>query len=142
MPLVPRGSFFDLDKMFDSFLSPMQRLEQEEAGFFAPRVDIHEQADRYEISAELPGVKREDIQIELEDGILTITAEIRRTDRDEQQGRVIRQERRYGKYMRSFNLGTDIEDADISASFENGILKLTAPKVTEAKPKQRRIEIR
>ncbi|MFZ5655426.1 MAG: Hsp20/alpha crystallin family protein [Pseudomonadota bacterium] len=142
MPLVPRGSFFDLDKVFDSFLTPMQRLEQAETGFFAPRVDIHEHADHYEISAELPGVRREDIHIELDDGILTITAETRREHQEERQGRVIRQERRYGKYLRSFNLGQDIQDADISASFENGILKLTAPKVTEAKPRQRRIEIR
>ncbi len=142
MPLVPRGSFFDLDKVFDNFLSPAQRLEQGQNGFFAPRVDIREQPDCYQISAELPGVKREDIQIELEDGILTVTAEIRRENQAESEGRVIRQERRYGKYLRSFNLGTDIQDTDISASFENGILKLTAPKVTETKPRQRRIEIR
>ena len=141
MPLVPRGSYFDLDKMFDNFLSPMQRTEQADAGFFAPRVDIHERADHYEICAELPGVQREDIHVELDDGILTITAESRRDQRDEKDGRVIRQERRYGKYMRSFNLGGDIEDAAISASFENGVLRVSVPKAKEAKPRQRRIEI-
>lgn len=141
MPLVPRGSFLDLDRMFDNFLSPLQRLEPADNGFFAPRVDIHETAEEYEICAELPGVKREDIQVELDDGVLTITAESRREQRDEQQGRVIRQERRYGKYMRSFNLGGDIEDGKVGASFDNGILKVRVPKAKEAKPRQRRIEI-
>ena len=62
MPLVPRGRLFDLDQVFDNFLSPMQRLEQADTGFFAPRVYIHEKSDHYEIAAELPGVKREDIR--------------------------------------------------------------------------------
>jgi HSP20 family protein len=141
MPLVPRGRLFDLDQVFDNFLSPLQRLEQADTGFFAPRVDIHEKSDHYEISAELPGVKREDIHIELEDGTLTITAETRRDDVEKKEGRVIRQERRYGKYMRSFNLGGYIHDAEINATFENGILKLKAPKATDTKPKQRRIEV-
>lgn len=141
MPLVPRGSFFDLDKMFDNFLSPLQNLEQTDNGFFAPRVDVHEIADHYEICAELPGVKREDIHVELDDGILTITAESRREKREDKEGRVVRQERRYGKYMRSFNLGGDIQEAAVSANFDNGILKVIVPKAKEPKPKQRRIEI-
>jgi len=112
-----------------------------EGGFFAPRVDIKELQQHYEITAELPGVKKDDVHISLEDGVLSITAEIEREDKEEKEGRVIRQERRYGKYLRSFTLGSNVSDKDITASFADGVLKLNVPKTSEEEPKKKRIEI-
>lgn len=140
MNLIPRKSFFDMDKFFDDFWSPTLR-EEPASSFFAPRVDIKDSKDHYEITAELPGVKKEDVHVHIEDGILTLEAETTQEDKEEKEGKVIRQERRYGKFMRSFNVGGNVKEEDISANFKDGILTLKAPKVTEQAPKQRRIEI-
>ena len=75
MTLVPRGNFFDIDRAFDNFWSPAKQSETPESGFFAPRVDIKERDNCYEITAELPGVKKDDIHVTLEDGVLSISAE-------------------------------------------------------------------
>ena len=141
MTLIPRGNFYDLDKFFDDFWAPSRRSNEPVDTFFAPRVDIKERDDHYEVTAELPGVNKEDVHITLEDGILSLEAETRQEDKEEENGKVIRQERRYGKYRRSFNLGGNVHEEDISASFENGVLKLTAPKAKEETPVQRRIEV-
>ena len=142
MTLVPRSNFFDLDKLFDDFYAPIRREGGAMGNFFTPRVDIKENGDHFEITAELPGVKKEDLHLHLEDGILTIEAETKQEDKEEQEGKVIRQERRYGKYSRSFSLGESVKQEDIEASFEDGILKVTAPKVTETAPQKRRIEVK
>jgi HSP20 family protein len=141
MTLVPRGNFFDIDRVFDHLWSPGPRTETAESGFFAPRVDIKELEDHYEITAELPGVDKDNVHITLEDGVLAISAEIEKEDKEEQEGKIIRQERRYGKYMRSFTLGSNVHEADITASFKDGVLKLSAPKAREEEPQKRRIEI-
>lgn len=141
MTLIPRGSFFDIDRVFDDCWAPARRSDNPVGEFFAPRVDIVELDDHYEITAEMPGIAKDDVQVTLENGVLSITAETSQEDREEKEGKVIRQERRYGKYMRSFNLGGDIKEEDIQASFKDGILKLSAPKVAEEVPQQRRIDI-
>ena len=113
----------------------------QDSEFFAPRVDIKEADGHYEITAELPGVARDDIHVHVRDGILTLEAETSQEDKEEEEGKVIRQERRYGKYMRSFNLGQDIKEADIKASFKDGVLRLEAPKQLPAEPERRRIKV-
>src|SRR5690606_5948271 len=112
----------DVDKFFDDFWSPARRAGNNLGAFFTPRVDIHELEDHYEITAELPGVQKADLNILLEDGILTLEAESRQENKEEKDGRIIRQERRYGKFSRSFNLGGNVNENDISATFDNGIL--------------------
>ena len=141
MSLVPKGNFFDIDRVFDQLWSPGLKAEAPESGFFAPRIDIVELEDHYEISAELPGVDKKDIHITLEDGTLSITAEVNKEEKEEKEGRLIRQERRYGKFMRSFALSNNIKESDISASYDDGVLKLSVPKTQEETPKKRRIEI-
>jgi len=142
MTLIPRSSLFDMDKFFDDFYAPVRREGGAMSSFFTPRVDIKENGDHYEISAELPGVKKEDLHLHLEDGVLTIEAETRQEDKEEKAGKVIRQERRYGKYTRSFSLGDSVREEDIGAEFNDGVLKITVPKVTEAAPQKRRIEVK
>ncbi len=141
MKLIPRSRFFDVDPFTDDFWAPLRRSQSSMNSFFSPQVDIVEHDDHYEISAEMPGLKKEDIQITLEDGLLRLEAETKQEDKEEKEGKIIRQERRYGKYMRSFDLGKNVHKEDIKASFEDGILKLTAPKVAEEVPQQRRIDI-
>ncbi len=139
MSLVPRSNLFDIDRFFgDSWPAP---AETRASGFFAPKVDIRDVDDHYEITAELPGVAKDDIHVHVRDGILTLEAETRQEDKEEKEGKLIRQERRYGKYTRTFDLGADIQDADIKASFKDGVLKLQAPKLVPKAPERRRIEV-
>lgn len=142
MNLVPRDRFLDLDKFFSDFWSPQNSMMDSGDVFFTPRVDIHDEDKQYVISAEMPGLKKDDIHLTLEDGVLTISAETSKEDKEEKKGKVIRSERRYGKYMRSFNVGKDVTEKDISAAFEDGVLKLSIPKVEEKAPVQKRIQIR
>lgn len=141
MSLIPRGSLLDLDNFFDQFASPARLGGGGKEGFFSPRIDVSETRDSYQISAEIPGVKKEDINITLEDGVLTLEAEVHREEKEEKEGRVIRSERRYGKYMRSFNLGSDVSESEIDASFKDGVLTLKAPKREPSQPQRQRIEI-
>lgn len=141
MSLIPRNNIFDTDNFF-SDLWPISNSQAREEGFFTPRVDIKEVADHYEITADLPGIDKKDIHVHVHDGVLTLEAESSREDKEEKDGKVIRQERRYGKFMRSFNLGGDIKEADIKAVFKDGVLTLEAPKISTDTPKLRRIEIK
>ena len=139
MSLIPRKSLFDIDRFFEDQWPGLS--ESDMGNFFAPRVDIKEADDHYEITAELPGVAKEDIHVHVKDGILTLEAEASQEDKEEKEGKVIRQERRYGKYLRSFNLGSDVHEEDIKASFKDGVLKLQAPKLAEKPVQRRRIAI-
>jgi HSP20 family protein len=139
MSLIPRSNLFDMDRFFND--SWPQAADSQMGTFFAPRVAIREVDDHYEITAELPGVAKEDIHVHVKDGILTLEAETTQEDKEEKEGKIIRQERRYGKFMRSFNLGSDVEESDIKASFTDGVLKLQAPKMVEKAPERRRISI-
>jgi len=139
MSLIPRSNLFDIDRFFGDTWP--QAYEAQANSFFSPRVDIKEAGNHYEITAELPGVAKEDIQLHVRDGVLTLEAETNQEDKEEKDGKVIRQERRYGKYMRSFNLGTDIHEEDIKASFKDGVLRLEAPKLQPKEPERRKISV-
>ncbi len=141
MSLIPRKNLFDIDNFVNDFW-PAANARAQEGGFFSPRVDIKEADGHYEITAELPGVDKKDIQVHVHDGVMTLEAESSREDKEEKDGKVIRQERRYGKFMRSFNLGGDVKESDIKAIFKDGILTLEAPKISAAAPKRRRIDIK
>lgn len=139
MNLIPRQSLFDMDNLFENFFAP--RLDMG-GNFFAPKIDLHEKGDSYEISAELPGVKKEDIHLTLNQGILSIEAEVRQENKEEKNGKVIRQERRYGKYSRAFDLGAGVQEGDIHARFEDGILTVSAPKKPAQELSSRKIAIK
>ena len=139
MTLIPRNNLFDIDRFFND--SWPQLVESQAGTFFAPRVDIKEAEDHYEITAELPGVDKKDIHVHVKDGILTLEAETSNEQKEKKEGKVIRQERRYGKFMRSFNLGADVQESDVKASFKDGVLKLDAPKVVEKEQERRRIAV-
>ena len=139
MSLVARNNVFELDRFFSDYRVPAAASQR--GSFFAPRVDISELNDHYLIAAELPGVSKEDINVHVKEGILTLEAESKSESGEEVQGKMIRRERRTGKFKRTFNLGTEVSEADIKATFENGILQLRAPKLVEQPVEQRRIDI-
>ncbi len=141
MRMVPKN-FFKGNRLFDDFWAPIAWDEDLMEEFFSPRVDVKDCKDHYEINAELPGVKKDDIKVSLVDGVLTLEAEVRKEDKEEKTGSYIRQERRYGKLMRRFDLGKDVKEKDIDAKFEDGVLKLRAPKLdVKAVAKEHRIAI-
>ena len=92
------------------------------------KTDVRELDGSYEIDIDLPGFKKDEVDIQLQDGCLTISA-AKGLDKDEQdkKGRYIRQERYAGSVSRSFYVGEDVKPADVKASFEDGILKLSVP---------------
>ena len=84
---------------------------------------------------------REDLNVTINDGVLTINAERKEEKKDEKDGRVIRQERYYGKFVRSLRLGSDIDEGRIEAEYENGVLNLSLPKTAEVKPRKVDVKI-
>lgn len=95
----------------------------------AMRTDIKELETGYELAIDLPGVEKENVSAELEDGYLTIKATSETgSDTKDEEGKYIRRERHYGTYSRSFYVGDQITEEDIQARFENGILQITIPK--------------
>lgn len=107
------------------------------------KTDVRETADRYEMDIDLPGFKKDDVRVELKEGYLTISASkgLDRSQQDE-EGRFLRQERYAGAMSRSFYIGEEVEAKDVSAKFEDGILRLTLPKqVQQRLPVQSAIPI-
>lgn len=145
MSLIPRNSLFDLDSFFEpSFTNamwPSTRQLGNDLASFSPRVDVTEKENTYEISAELPGVKKEDISLDLQNGVLSLKAETKQEHKEEKDGKIVRQERRYGTYYRSFDLGKEVQQSDIQAEFNDGLLRVTAPKAPRESLETRRIAI-
>ena len=107
------------------------------------KTDVRETEGSYELDIDLPGFKKEDVNVELKNGYLTI-ATSKSLDKDEkdQKGRYIRQERYAGAMSRSFYVGEDVQPSEISAKFENGILQLSVPKAEQKRlPKTTTIAI-
>lgn len=127
MKLIPRNYF--LDDVFEDFNSNNNSM----------KCDVYEKDDAYNIEVDVPGFKKEDINIDVDNGYLTVKASKHFDETDKGKNYICR-ERRYGKFERSFYLG-DLKTDDVEASFENGTLKIKVPKVEESKDKKR-IEIK
>jgi HSP20 family protein len=105
---------------------------------WSPAVDIHEEAERFVVHADLPGVKPADIEITTDKGVLSLRG-TRQFEQRNDEGRYSRVERVTGKFVRSFTLPENVQADTIKASFKDGVLELTIPKI--AKPEPRRIEV-
>ncbi len=106
----------------------------------APAVDIAEANGQYEVTAELPGMDPEQVEVKLADGRLTIKGEKKEEKEEEKEGYYL-SERRFGSFQRSFAVPEGIDPEKISAEFKNGVLKISIPKTPEAQQKEKRIEI-
>jgi HSP20 family protein len=113
--------------------------EASEGRLWAPAIDISERKDAYIVTAEIPGVRPEDLDVSLEDGVLTIKGE-RQFSQESSEQQWHRVERRYGAFRRTITLPTRTKADEIEASFENGLLEVVVPKAEEARP--RKIQIR
>jgi HSP20 family protein len=103
------------------------------------KLDVREAGENYTVHAELPGMKKEDIHVQIDGSVVSITAE-RKHEREVKEGeRVLRTERSFGKVSRSFDLGTSLDDAHATAKFTDGVLELTLPK--KAGPKAKLLNI-
>jgi HSP20 family protein len=109
-------------------------------GTWAPAVDIYEKDNNIVIKAELPGVDPKDVDIRLDNNVLTIKGE-RKFDNDVKKDNYHRVERSYGVFTRSFTLPTTVDPSGIKAEYKDGVLLLTLPKREEAKPKQIQISV-
>lgn len=138
MNIVPRDPWFNMDNFFDDLFAHRHLIEKE--GPFKPRVDIIDKDDKYVFVADLPGVEKKDINVSVQDGILTIEAKIDE-EKTSETDRMIRKERRSGYFSRSINVGNNINADDIKAEFTNGLLKLTAPKPTQEVKEVHKIDI-
>lgn len=99
------------------------------------RMDVSEQENAYVVHAEMPGVKKDDIKIEIDGNEVSISAEAKNEKEVKEGERVIRSERYYGKVSRSFTLANEVDENAASAKFENGVLELALPKKAVAKAK-------
>jgi HSP20 family protein len=129
-----------LNRLFEPFARYTVADEDLVAGAWAPPVDVAETQDKIVVRAEVPGMKQDAIQIEFENGLLTIKGE-RRLEKPEGMT-WHRVERTYGNFSRSFTLPRTIDAERIGASYRDGILEIEVPKKDEAKPKQIRIAVK
>ena len=132
MPSIFGENLFD-DFFNDDFgMFPMRNTRNElygKRGKNLMKTDVRETADSYELDVDLPGFKKEEVHVDLKDGYLSISAaKGLNRDRQDQEGRYIRQERFTGACSRSFYVGDTVEPTDVSARFEDGILRISLPK--------------
>jgi len=109
---------------------------------WSPSVDVDETDKAFQIKAEMPGVKKEDVHVEYDNGILTIKGEKREEKSEDKKGKKHRKECFYGSFSRSFTLPDSIKLEDIDASYNKGVLSLTLPKSAEVKSKSTHVEIK
>jgi HSP20 family protein len=130
----------EMNQVFGRALGRGDRAAGERATrAWAPALDIAERTDAYVVTVEVPGIEPEQLEITLEDGVLTISGE-RRFEAETKEQQYHRVERSYGAFRRSITLPARVKADAIDASFEDGLLQVVVPKAEEAKP--RRIEVR
>ncbi len=140
---LTRWGFFgdDFDRVFEGFFRPLRWVEEATSESFVPAMDIKERENEYVVRTDLPGVRKEDISVTLENGLLTIAAE-RKAEEEQKEGeRELRRECRYGRYVRSLRLGTQIDEKGVKANYRDGVLELVLPKAEEAKPRKIAVDV-
>lgn len=132
----------EMGRLWDRPLIPLREfLPVEMAKGWLPRVDVVEEKDRILVRADLPGMKQEEIQVEVDGGTLTIRGE-RKKEAETKEGKVYRVERRCGAFLRSFTLPSTVDPAKVGAAYKNGVLEVTLPKREGTKAKQVKVEVK
>lgn len=148
MALVRWDPFRELEEVSDRlnrmFMRPATRTvngkETMIVADWTPLVDISETEGEYQIKAEIPDVKKEDVKVTLEDGVLTIQGE-RKQEKEEKGKKYHRIERSYGSFVRTFSLPDVIDEEKVKAEFKDGVLNLYLPKSEKAKPKAIEVKV-
>lgn len=140
MPTPYRSSNDLFSPLFEEFVAPLARMNRMDGMLRVPDADVVERENEIRVVVELPGLGPEDVDLSLENNVLSITGEKREERREgDEKSRYHLSERRYGKFTRSFVLPREVDAESIRASFDNGVLTITIPKSEKAR--RRRIEI-
>jgi HSP20 family protein len=132
----------ELDRAFEDWPSlhwPFRR-EVLDAPGWSPRIDVFEKGNRLVTKVDLPGLKKEDVKVEVTDGHLALSGE-RRTEREEKNENVFRSEREYGRFYRIVPLPEGVKLEDVKATFADGVLEVSVPLPATAEPKVRQVQI-
>ena len=124
----------EIDRLFDSPLNELARTSQLLSGY-APALDVFEEKNHFVVKAELPGMKKEDIEVSFHDGSLSISGE-RKNETKHEDAEVYRSERYFGRFQRTVTLPAPVAADKVKAAYKDGVLTVTLPKTEEAKPKQ------
>jgi HSP20 family protein len=133
----------DIQTRLNRFFNDMPARRAEGEPFFTdwtPAVDVQENEKEYLIKAELPEIKKEDVKVQVLDGVLTIEGE-RKQEKEEKGKRFHKVERSYGKFVRQFALPTEVDPAKVQAEFKEGMLNVHLPKTEAAKPKSVEVKV-
>lgn len=128
----------EIDRLFDAPLSELGRASQFLTGS-APALDVYEDKDNFVVKAEVPGMEKEDIDVNLHDDILSISGE--RKNEKLENAQTHRTERFFGRFQRTVNLPAPVAAEKVSGQYKDGILTITLPKAEEAKPKQIDVQV-
>jgi HSP20 family protein len=127
------------NRLHRAYDTPFTARAEESFGAWVPPVDIFERQDQLVLRAEVPGLDREDLDVRIENGVLTLHGE-RKREAEINEDNAFRMERIYGAFTRSFSLPTTVDGSKVAAAYKDGVLEVTVPKVEAAKP--RKVEIR
>ena len=134
-----RSLITDFDRIFDSmFTNDLPRLSLAES--WMPAVDVNETETEYLLSADIPGLDKKDVSIDIHDGVITIKGE-RAIDNEKSTDDYRIRERQLGSFNRSFRLPDNVNEVKVAAKFKNGVLTITLPKTKEVIPEGRQIKI-
>jgi len=125
----------EIDRLFEAPLDEFTRSSQQFLSGWIPAVDMYEDKDNFVVRAELPGMKKEQIDISLHEGVLSLSGE-RQNDEANKDAEVYRSERFTGRFQRTITLPAAVQADKVSAAYKDGMLVVTLPKTEEAKPKQ------
>jgi len=134
--------FFDRDVMHEMSMPLAPWVESRDLGrmYMMPDVDVYEGDKAYQFTVELPGMNKKEVDLSIENGVLSIKGEKRSAFEKEDEGRRI-SERRYGKFLRSFTMPSNVDESRIDATFADGVLTVSVPKTSETKHKSKKISI-
>jgi len=131
----------EIDRLFESPFSALSEGLQPFMSGWSPALDLYDDKDNFVLKAEIPGMNKEDIEIQLHDGVLTLSGE-RKEEKKSEGGDIHRSERFVGRFQRTLTLPSQVDVDKVNANYQDGILTVTLPKSEAAKPRQIQIKTR
>jgi HSP20 family protein len=131
----------EMNRLFDFTFPRPDAQDALLGGDWLPAIDVHNTKDNIVIKADLPGLTKDDINVNVQDDLLTISGEKKRESEIKEED-YLRSERYYGAFHRALRLPAHVDGTKVDASFKDGVLKLTLPKKEESKPKQIKIDVK
>jgi len=126
----------NLNDLFEGLLLRPIRFDTNGDQQLSMKVDVKQDDKAYTVSADMPGVKKDDIHVQVDGNLVTIDAEVKKEKEEKKDERVVRSERYYGKLSRSFTLDTEVDESNVDAQYADGVLKLTLPKKAKSNAKK------